>query len=131
MSGRKLEPLAAFREFSGWPDSSPSIHGAIGKGPGDPAQRRVALYLVQATVVTAVMEMVPDVVDGEAVYLGAGWRSDGDWFWRGDLPHYVLKYNLGLAPEFLEHAARWSWAPGRLADEELTSTADIIRRSLK
>ncbi len=32
-------------------------------------------------------------------------KTDGTWWWREDLAHYVRRHHLRLAPEFLAHVA--------------------------
>ena len=32
--------------------------------------------------------------------------TDGEWFWYAGLIHFIEKYNVRVAPEFVEHAAR-------------------------
>lgn len=84
-------PLGFFRELGPSPASALSVQEAIGQGPTPELQRRAAFYLVQGTCVAAVMGMLPDVLDGEQIFLSESIVSDGDWFWRRDLAHYVAK----------------------------------------
>jgi hypothetical protein len=114
----RLLPLGVFREFSDWSSDSPSIRDAIGAGPPPEVQRRLAFYLSQATSIRATMGRESDVIDGEDVYLSTGLQSDGDWYWRGDLAHYVLKYNVQVPDAFIEHAASHLWSPGQLTDAQ-------------
>ena len=123
----RLLPLGVFREFSEWPSDAPSIRGAMNGGPAPEVQRRIAFYLSRATSIRATMGMVPDVVDGEDVFLSSGLLSDGDWYWRGDLAHYVLKYNVALPDEFVAHAASHLWDPGQLTDAQAADCSDRLR----
>ncbi len=67
-----------------------------------------------------------DVLDDEPVYLTASPATDGDWFWRRDLAHYVAKYNIALPDEFLEHARAHQWAPGEPSEARLAIAAEAF-----
>jgi hypothetical protein len=118
-----------FREFAPTTLDLPSLAEAARSA--DPVrQRRTAAYLLTATHVAATMERRPDVLDGEDVYLGAGLQSDGDWYWRSDLAHYVMKYNVELEPEFYAHAASFLWSPGVLEGQALVTAGSAIAEAL-
>ena len=119
-------PLGFFRELGPSLASAPSVGEAIGRGPTPELQRRAAFYLVQGTLVVAVMGILPDVLDGEPTFLSEGIVSDGGWFWRRDLAHYVAKYNIALPKAFLEHAASHQWSPGVLVGQDLQRAGDAI-----
>jgi hypothetical protein len=125
--GQPLRPLGVFREFSDWPAGSPSIHGAVGGGPSAEIQRRVLFYLATATQIRSTMGMVPDVVDGEAVFLSEGLQSDGDWYWRCDLAHYCVKYNVWLPADFTAHTQRHQWSPGVLTAAQARACVGRIK----
>jgi hypothetical protein len=107
--------------------NAPSIRDALGGGPPAPIQRRVCFYLIQATPIVNTMEMRPDVLDGEDVFLSSGPSSDGDWVWRADLAHYVPKYNIGIPADFIEHAQAHLWNPGTLTAEQAARCAAAAR----
>lgn len=121
-----IRQLGLFREFELRSTAAPSIHDAVGGGPGGERQRRATFYLATASHVVAVMEMVPDVIDGEQVFLSGGYQSDGDWFWRSDLAHYVLKYNLALPDDFITHAESFMRSPGVISGDELLACGQAI-----
>ena len=121
-----IRRLGLFRELEPRATGAPSIHDAVGAGPGGERQRRATFYLATASHVVAVMEMLPDVIDGEQVFLSGGYQSDGDWFWRSDLAHYVLKYNLTLPDDFITHAESFMWSPGVLSGDELLACSRAI-----
>lgn len=123
-----MRRLGEFDEL--WADvSGPSlcqVQGVL----DDTLRRRAGLYLAQGGIVRFTMERVPDVIDGENVFLSAAIRTDGEWYWRSDLAHYVLKYGVGLDPDFMEHAAAHLWTPDVLTDQDLTRVAKEIRTRL-
>lgn len=105
----------------------PSIRDLIDPGMPDRDRRLVSFYLLQGGVLRYVMERVPDVLDGEEVHLTAGLRTDGDWYWRADLAHYVAKYGLALPPAFVAQAAANGWVPPILTEEERGALAAALR----
>ena len=62
-------------------------------------------YLRSGYVVVDVMEIRPDVLDGTPLVETGSLMTDGSWYWREDLAHYVEKYHLGLPRAFEEHVA--------------------------
>ncbi len=126
LGDRAPAPLGFFRELGPSPPSAPSVSDAVGRGPTPEVQRRALFYLIQGTCVSAIMGMLPDVLDGEAVFLSESILSDGDWFWRRDLAHYVAKYNIALPPAFLEHAALYLWSPGVLEGPDLDRAVTAV-----
>ncbi len=90
-------------------------------------RRLVAFYLVQGQPVRHTMERRDDVLDGERIYLSGGLLTDGEWYWRCDLAHYVLKYGMTMPESFLENAEANAWTPPHLADDHLAALAKRIR----
>src|SRR5207248_2108976 len=48
------------------------------------------------------------VIEGQRVG-GATPMTDGGWFWHAGLIHFIEKYHVRVAPEFMAHAAREHW----------------------
>jgi len=63
----------------------------------------LACYLRSGVVVLGVMEIMPDVIDGSLVAESASLLTDGSWYWRQDLAHYVEKYHVALPTDFIDH----------------------------
>lgn len=101
--------------------------GAVLDQLPDRERRRLAIYLLEAPQIRFTMERIPDVLDGEDVPLTGGLRSDGVWFWRSDLAHYVLKYGVAVPEEFLAHAAENRWTPPSFTEDELSEIAAKVR----
>jgi hypothetical protein len=127
--------VGMYREFGDWLlSSNESIHEAIDPGMAHEVRRRLAFYLALGAPVVHVMGVRPDVIDGEDVFLSGSLLSDGEWFWRQDLAHYVVKYGLAVPRRLMEDAASNLWRPPVLSDAELTTAAaqiqQIRRRSM-
>lgn len=123
-----MKRVGEFCEFWGG-KSCVAIRDALGRL--DDVERRLAgLYLAQGHAVRYTMERRRDVLDDEEVFLSSGLRTDGSWYWRADLAHYVLKYGVQLPQEFLFHASSNNWQPPTLPESELRSIATTIRAQL-
>lgn len=123
-----MRRLGDFREFSTEIGTAPSIIESFDENMPARLRRLVAFYLLQGGALRYTMERLPDVVDGEDVYLSGGLQTDGEWFWRTDLAHYVMKYGLALPGEFIDHASANSWNPPELTDEDRGGLAAELRR---
>jgi len=112
-----MKRLGAFSEFV-VKGSLPSIVTAIGDPLESRLRRLIVQYLLLAGTLLSTMERLPDVLDGEETPLTAGLRTDGVWYWRTDLAHYVAKYDVELESEFLDHAQSNAWTPPSLSEAE-------------
>lgn len=121
-----MKPLGLFKELQGSPAGSPSM-AAVAGALTEQQRRLTGIYLLQGGQVRFTMERIPDVLDGEEVFLTAGLRTDGLWFWRSDLAHYVLKYGPALPGEFLDHLVANGWTPPAIAEEDLATIARQLR----
>ncbi len=122
-----MRRLGGIRELAGGP-TDPSL-ADVARASDEVQQRRTAAYLLTATRVRMTMEQIPDILDGEAVYLSGGLCSDGDWYWREDLAHYVMKYNVVLPKDFYRHAEANLWSPGVLAGDGLIRAVAAVRKA--
>jgi hypothetical protein len=113
------------------PSAAQSIHEAIDPEMPPAERRRLAFYLALGTPAIRVMGMRRDVIDGEDIFLGESLLTDGEWFWRQDLAHYVVKYGLALPVKLIEHAASNLWRPPVLSDSELVEAAARIRQIMR
>ena len=65
----------------------------------------IAAYLERGEVASDAMGLVADPLDPTIVIPGgAGLQSDGRWVWRQDLAHYVRRYRVSLARDFVQTA---------------------------
>lgn len=118
-----MKRLGFFREFGG-PDG-PLV--AAARVTAVPNEDRVAAYLRGGEVVLDVMEVTPDVIDGSALAESASLLTDGVWYWREDLPHYVAKYHLSIDAGFLDEIASRDYAaPRRSASEMEAAAREVI-----
>lgn len=120
--------LGNFAEFTPNATGAVSLRSVLDTQMPDRLRRLVAFYLLQAGVLRYTMERLPDVLDGEEVFLSGGLKTDGSWYWRADLSHYVMKYGIPLPEEFLQNAERNHWSPPVLTEEERGRLARQLRR---
>ncbi|MET8974177.1 hypothetical protein ABZX85_01025 [Streptomyces sp. NPDC004539] len=82
-----------------------SLHTAV-RPTGEPDEPALVAYLDAGHILIDVMESAPDVLTGLPHRHSPGCSSpvtDGTWFWRLDLPHYVETHHVVLPEEFLAH----------------------------
>lgn len=96
----KVLRLGFFLEFSGATGPGLSMREAVRKIPAV-NEDEVVNYLRTGLPVIDVMERRLDVLDGSAVAETGSILTDGQWYWREDLAHYVAKYHLDLDRAFL------------------------------
>ncbi|MFC8200388.1 hypothetical protein ACFUTV_34100 [Streptomyces sp. NPDC057298] len=79
-----------------------SIHGFVRKA-GEADENEIAAYLVNGVDIFSEMGAEVDVLSADEFVIpgGASLKTDGEWVWRYDLPHYVTEYHLALPEEFL------------------------------
>jgi hypothetical protein len=125
-----MRPIGQYREFDGWLGAAESIRDDIRPAIDPVLQRRATFYLASGARVLSVMGTRPDVIDAENVYLSESLLSDGEWFWRADLAHYMIKYGLALEDDFLTTAKRNRWTAPVLSDQELLDASEAIQAYL-
>lgn len=114
----RLRPVVRFREFPFGTAGDPSMREFMGNEPG-PSQAMVLDYLRAGHILAYPLGAdLPDWFDrpnranplvGGKPLGGVTPMTDGAWLWPAGLIHFVEKYNVRLADEFLEHAARQGW----------------------
>ncbi|TPQ22027.1 hypothetical protein [Streptomyces sporangiiformans] len=50
---------------------------------------------------------------------GASLKTDGEWVWRYDLPHYVTEYHLALPEGFLRRIRELNYTVPQLDEDTL------------
>jgi hypothetical protein len=76
----------------------------------EPHEEKVIAYLRNGLCLGARGGYVNDVFDATCkAPLVAHTYTDGTYFWRLDLAHYVGKYHLRLPEDFLRHMASLGW----------------------
>lgn len=81
-----------------------SLREAV-RAAGEPDEVAVVAYLDAGHVLLDVMESGRDAITGRAHRHSSGCSSvvtDGVWFWRLDLPHYVEAHHVVLPEAFIE-----------------------------
>jgi hypothetical protein len=81
------------------------------RGSLDSATRLlVAKYLLSGTIILALMEYTPDVLENSfGVSGGSGVLSDGTYYWRRDAAEYVQNYDIDVGSTAVEHMREQSW----------------------
>jgi hypothetical protein len=109
---KKLVPVGFFRELSDDPGEQralPSLVDALSESPQENEDKIVA-YLRSGICLGARGCYVADVLDPTSrLPFVAHSYTDGTYFWRLDIAHYVEKYHLRLPPEFIRHMAAMNW----------------------
>jgi hypothetical protein len=113
-----MKKLGFFQEFDEDNAENDIMASCVRSEPAT-MQTDVVRYLQRGIPVIDVMEVSPDVLDGSAVDETGSILTDGEWYWREDLAHYVSKYNIALPDEFLADIA------GRAYELPLTSVEQL------
>ena len=113
--------------FSEW---HPDVEGAIdietarrGVTP-EATCRRVFIYLTTAPTVAFTMSKSNDLLDDEWIQQTGSIQTDGRWYWRNDLAHYVLKYGIALPGEFIESCESRGWVSSAVSTAALAVVGD-------
>ena len=94
-----MEIIGRIRELNGaaFPSITTLIHSSI------PQKERILRYLKTAEVVAASPGIMTDVITGKHTGINIRCYSDGQFFWRSDVPYYVEKYDMALPSHFIAH----------------------------
>jgi hypothetical protein len=114
----RLNPVVRFREFPFGTAGDPSMRDAMSPRPWE-QQQEVLDYLRSGLVLGVTMgadltdwfdppNKANPVIEGRREG-GATEMTDGTWFWYAGLIHFIEKYNVRVAEEFVRHAARQGW----------------------
>lgn len=120
-----MKPLGMFAEFGYGDPGVPRMRDAV-RPTASANEQPLVRYLLNGQGVIDVMEWSNDVLDGAHVDHTGSMATDGDWFWREDLAHYVAKYHLELDPSFLSHVAARNYDPPQLDDEALRRATEEV-----
>ena len=89
--------------------SDPSMKDSIG-GKIE-FKKEICEYLQKGFVLAACGEVSTDVLHPENGIAGTPDDvTDGKYIWPGDLAYYVMKYDLQLSKEFVEHMISQKWS---------------------
>ncbi|MDI2129045.1 hypothetical protein [Yinghuangia seranimata] len=113
-----VRDLGYFRELpDGEPDGE-SLHDAVGR-QGEYADE-LAAYLDGGVWLAISTSSAPDVLSGNDRVAGRrGIRTDGTWWWPGELGYYVRTYRVALPAEFAAHARSRGWHAPEVSHERL------------
>ncbi|MFG2346758.1 hypothetical protein [Streptomyces phaeochromogenes] len=104
-----------------------SIHGLVRKR-GETDENEIAAYLVNGVDIFSEMGAEADVLSEEGFLIagGASLKTDGEWVWRYDLPHYVTEYHLALPEEFLRRIRDLNYAVPQLDEDTLFTILEEV-----
>ncbi|WP_246563981.1 hypothetical protein [Streptomyces roseirectus] len=97
--------LGFYEEFDDSVRLNGSVRAAV-RAVGEPDEAELVAYLDAGHILIDVMEGGRDVLTGLPHRHSLGCSSpvtDGTWFWRLDLPHYVETHHVQLPAAFLTH----------------------------
>lgn len=115
-----------FSEFFSGGTGSGSIRDAARPAPAE-HEAAVAAYLRSGRLVLDVMEKSPDVIDGREVRETGSLLTDGSWYWREDLAHYIEAHHVVLRSEFMRFLeARQFRGPDLTEQAAHAATAAVI-----
>ncbi|MFD7910906.1 hypothetical protein ACFV30_09265 [Streptomyces sp. NPDC059752] len=118
--------LGTFRELENGRPDGPSLHDCV-RGKGDPHEGDLVRYLRAGQVLAATGSAVYDVLSSTKELMDAlHLLTDGEWFWRTDLAHYVERYHVPVDVRFVEHARLRGWSPPQLSEAEMLRITDAV-----
>jgi hypothetical protein len=101
-----------------------SIFANVGQAPL-PDVDRVVGYLRAGHVLIDFMDSRDDLFDASRQIIGGPTTlTDGEWFWRDDLAHYVSRHNVRIPDEFLQAIRERQYVVPELDEATLDRCAD-------
>lgn len=80
----------------------------------------VAQYLAAGSVIFAMMDCPPDLLDPRSsIPGGSGVQTDGEYYWLSLASHYVGRYGIALPPEFVAKAVKCGGVPPKVTSSRL------------
>lgn len=112
----KLKRQGFYKEMPHAEESDPSILNFI-QNEKNKEMKEICQYLKEGSVLVACGGIVQDVINPQNG--GAGCPdmiTDGIWIWPGNLPYYVMQYNLKLDEVFIQTMRENNWHVNSNAD---------------
>ncbi|MEU6213447.1 hypothetical protein ABZ891_26540 [Streptomyces sp. NPDC047023] len=118
--------LGEFRELKHGSPEGPSLVAAV-RTEGDSHEDDLVRYLRGGSVIAATTSAVYDFLSPTNEFIdGLRLLTDGEWFWRTDLAHYVERYHVSVDDRFVAHARHRGWVPPQLSEAQLVQIADTV-----
>ncbi|WP_399887339.1 hypothetical protein ACGH7X_22585 [Streptomyces sp. BBFR51] len=104
-----------------------SIHDLV-RPAGEADEVEIVNYLANGTDIFSEMGAEPDILsaDNFPIAGGASLKTDGDWVWRLDLPHYVDSYHVALPEDFLQTIRSHDYVVPQLSQDTLFSILEEV-----
>jgi len=124
-----IRPVGFFREQSPqWGiENKDSIRGFV-RSTGEADENAIVTYLANGDGIFSEMGAEIDVLSSDEFVIagGASLKTDGEWVWRYDLPHYVSSYHLTLPADFLRRIRRLGYTVPKLDEDTLFSILEEV-----
>jgi hypothetical protein len=90
---------------------------------GESDEHALVAYLANGCDIFSEMGAEIDVLSSEGFIIagGASLKTDGEWVWRYDLPHYVSVHHLALPEDFLRRIRERDYTVPKLDEDTLFS----------
>lgn len=117
---KKLRSVGFFKELRHGDPSGDSLKEQVNRSNYD--TQRMSRYLDAGVLCVASPGPVFDVLQqGGPPVASGGVKTDGEWAWPTDLPHYARVYGVGLPAEFVAHCEARGWTiPGDIDVRQLS-----------
>lgn len=95
---------------------------------GERDENEIVSYLANGADIFSEMGAEIDVLspDDFAIAGGASLKTDGEWVWRYDLPHYVAGYHLSLPEDFVRRIRALDYTVPSLDENTLFSILEEV-----
>ncbi|MFD8896428.1 hypothetical protein ACUJ8N_23685 [Streptomyces sp. ESR1.13] len=124
-----IRTVGFFREQpSSWGiERESSIHDLV-RPAGEADEADIVDYLVNGVDIFSEMGAELDVLSADSFPIagGASLKTDGDWVWRLDLPHYVDSYHVALPADFLQTIRSRDYVVPQLDQDTLFSILEEV-----
>ncbi|WP_333743731.1 hypothetical protein [Streptomyces ardesiacus] len=104
-----------------------SIHDLV-RPVGEADEADIVDYLVNGADIFSEMGAELDVLSADSFPItgGASLKTDGDWVWRLDLPHYVDSYHVVLPADLLQTIRLRDYVVPQLDQDRLFSVLEEV-----
>lgn len=104
-----LRKQGYFKEMYGGDESDPSIWDHIKSEPYQ-QEEKIINYLDSGVVIVACGGCIQDIINPDNGMAGCpDLKTDGIWFWSGELSYYVRRYHIKLSDQFISTMIENNW----------------------
>lgn len=124
-----IRTVGFFREQSPqWGIENKDSVRSFVRSSGEADENEIVAYLANGADIFSEMGAEIDVLSSDefAIAGGASLKTDGEWVWRYDLPHYVSSYHLALPEDFLRRIRKLEYTVPKLDEDTLFSILEEV-----